>query len=153
VCNLVTSPDDRREEPTSPDAQKGDSFVRATARSFAVTVSIACDGSPACPGRVCVSPPVSSRDCLVTTMRVTESALLTPGHGAELERSALPGESTHQHEARRLLTDPVCRPKGARPCPSGHGGKGEATLSFEALEARATRWAPIGERHDSVARI
>ena len=65
-----------------PDARRGDGFVRATARSFAVKVSVACDGTPAYLGRVCVSPPVPGRDCLVATMRVTESALLTPGRGA-----------------------------------------------------------------------
>ena len=51
------------------------------------------------------------------------------------------------------LDGPRPSAEGARPCPSGHGGKGEATLP-EALEARATRWGPpIGERRDSVARI
>jgi hypothetical protein len=50
VCDLVTSPDDRREEPTLPDARKGNGFVCAMARLFAVTVSVACDSSPAYPG-------------------------------------------------------------------------------------------------------
>ena len=71
----------------------------------------------------------------------------TTGLGSVVPRSSLEVSSPHRRGAYRARDGPRPSAEGARHCPSGHGGKGEATLLLEKMRSPAgftpRRWSRV----------